>query len=222
MSLVLTGVYVMERRTELRGSYEVGVYDVNITSAMRNKALEFAKGIILSDNQYSRLLPCEIRDSNNIVMQQKIEVQRTYIGKLGELVFLTYLKEKGKSIDETGMFDIYEGEENVDNYDFITSNNQTVDVKTGFRNIHKRLLINVEQFDNANKDYYVAVKLNAQDVDSKNTLVDWDNITIGTVLGYAEYSFLAKYAKIQNFGEGPARYIEYNRLLGIDRLAREF
>lgn len=212
----------MERRTELRGNYNVNVYDVDITSVMRTRALEFAKAIILTENQYSRLLPSEIRDSGDVTLKQKIEVQRTYMGKLGELVFLTYLRVRGKNVSDTGMFEVYEGEENVDSYDFITVHNQTVDVKTGFRNNHRRLLINTEQFDNANKDYYVAVKLNAEDVDPKNKLVDWDNITKGTVLGYAEYGFLVETARIQNFGEGPARFLEYNRLLGIDRLIREF
>lgn len=212
----------MERRTEVHGNYHVNIYDVDITPAMRTRALDFAKAIILSGNQYSRLLPSEIRNSGDVTLQQKIEVQRTYMGKLGELVFLTYLRERGKNVNDDGMFEIYQGEENVDNYDFITIHNQTVDVKTGFRNNHRRLLINTQQFNNANKDYYVAVKLNAKDVDPENKLVDWDNITKGTVLGYAEYGFLAEKAGTQNFGEGAARFLEYNRLLGIDRLTREF
>lgn len=87
----------MERRTELRGNYNVNVYDVDITSVMRTRALEFAKAIILTENQYSRLLPSEIRDSGDVTLKQKIEVQRTYMGKLGELVFLTYLRVRGKN-----------------------------------------------------------------------------------------------------------------------------
>lgn len=212
----------MKKRKEIRNGFSVNVYDVEITADMRNQCLRFAKEIILSDNQYSRLLPSEIKNSGNVSMQQKIEVQRTYLGKLGELVFLTFLNNLKKKVDSNGMFDIYIGQSNVDGYDFVTKKNNTVDVKTGFRNNHKRLLINYEQFINIPKDYYVAVKLTATDIDSKLTLVDWDDITSGTVMGYAEYIYLKKQAKTKDFGEGNAKYIEYNRLLNIDCLLKEF
>ena len=80
------------RKTEDRGGYDVGIYEVGVDYNMRNDALQFAKDIILSDNQFSRLLPENIRNSNNVSLQQKLEIQRTYIGKLGELVFLKLLK----------------------------------------------------------------------------------------------------------------------------------
>lgn len=212
----------MKIRNERRNNFDVNVYDVDITADMRNQCLKFAKEIILSDNQYSRLLPSEIKNSGDISLQQKIEVQRTYLGKLGELVFLTFLSILDKQVDSNGMFDVYVGQNNVDGYDFVTKKNNTVDVKTGFRDNHKRLLINCEQFNNIPKDYYVAVKLNAKDVDSKLTLVDWDDITSGTIIGYAEYSYLKNYARINDFGEGNAKCIEYSRLLGINRLLKEF
>lgn len=198
------------------------VKKVDATPEMKEQALGFAKSIILSGNQYSRLLPSEIRASGDVTEQQKIEIQRTYVGKLGELVFLKYLRMNGKEVDTYGMLDIYEGEANVDSYDFKTADGKTVDVKTGFRKIHSRLLINIEQFDNKKKDYYVAVKLNAEDTDSRKKLVDWDSITEGSVMGYAEYSYLAKNAKVKDWGEGPARYIEYYRLMGVDRLLSKF
>lgn len=212
----------MRIRTEQRGNYNINVYDIDITENMRNKCLQFAKDIVLTDNQYSRLLPTQIKESGDISLQQKIEVQRTYIGKLGELVFLTFLKIKGKEVDMQGMFDVFVGQENVDGYDFITRDNKTVDIKTGFRGIHRRLLINCDQFNNIPKDYYVAVKLNAIDVDSELTLVNWDDITTGTIMGYSDYAYLNRYAKVRDFGEGDAKYIGYNRMMGIDRLVREF
>lgn len=46
------------------------------------------------------------------------------------------------------MLEVYEGQDNVDPYDFMTLRGHSVDVKTGFRNIHTRLLVNVEQFYN--------------------------------------------------------------------------
>lgn len=212
----------MRRLTEQRGSYRIAYYVVDITPGMKEQALDFSRRIILSDNQYSRLLPREVWNSGDVTLRQKIEIQRTYMGKLGELAFAAFLREKGKAVDTTGMFEIYEGQNNVDNFDFVTREGKLVDVKTGFRAIHRRLLINVEQFDQIPKDYYVAVWLNAADTDAQAKLVDWDTVTAGTIVGYAEYRFLQEKAKVQDFGEGPARCRMYNQLLGIDGLAQHF
>lgn len=210
------------RKTETRGSFDVGIYEVGVDDKMRKDALKFGKDIILSDNQFSRLLPENIRNSNDVSLQQKIEIQRTYIGKLGELVFLKLLKSKCKNVNTHGMFEIYEGQDNVDIFDFETMGGDSVDVKSGFRTIHTRLLVNIEQFNNSPKNYYVGVKLDAQDTNSEQKLVDWNNITTATVKGYAEYSFMEKYAEVRDFGEGPARWLPYNKLLGIDRLINMF
>lgn len=101
---------MIRRKTETRGRYDVGVYEVDIDVDMRRDALQFAKDIILSDNQYSRLLPENIKNSNDVSTQQKIEIQRTYMGKLGEIVFLKLLNSKGKIVNTQGMFEIYEGD----------------------------------------------------------------------------------------------------------------
>lgn len=212
----------MEKYFEKRGKYEVACYSIPIDEDMKRNALDFAKKIVLTDNQYSRLLPTQVRNSKDVSMQQKIEIQRTYMGKLGELAFLKLLEEKGKAVDTDGMFDIFEGQENVDSFDFVTSNDRSVDVKTGFRDIHKRLLVNVEQFDHIPKDYYVAVKIHACDVDSQQKLVNWDNISAAQIIGYADYSYMKNHAGITGFGEGPARWLYYNRLMGIDRLVDMF
>lgn len=213
---------MIRRITEERGCYNVGVYEVDIDNDMRKDALQFAREIILSDNQYSRLLPENIRNSNDITMQQKIEIQRTYMGKLGEIAFLKLLQSKGKFVNIQGMFEVYEGQENVDSFDFVTAEGKFVDVKSGFRTIHTRLLINTQQFDSSPKNYYVGVKLNAQDIDSRQKLVDWDNITLAIVKGYAEYSYLKNHAGVKDFGEGPARWLPYSNLMGIDRLINMF
>lgn len=138
---------MIRRKTETRGRYDVGVYEVDIDVDMRRDALQFAKDIILSDNQYSRLLPENIKNSNDVSTQQKIEIQRTYMGKLGEIVFLKLLNSKGKIVNTQGMFEIYEGQDNVDSFDFETIDGESVDVKSGFRTIHTRLLVNIQQFD---------------------------------------------------------------------------
>lgn len=213
---------MIRRKTETRGRYDVGVYEVDIDVDMRRDALQFAKDIILSDNQYSRLLPENIKNSNDVSTQQKIEIQRTYMGKLGEIVFLKLLNSKGKIVNTQGMFEIYEGQDNVDSFDFETIDGESVDVKSGFRTIHTRLLVNIQQFDRSPKNYYVGVKLNAQDTNSEQKLVDWDNITLATVKGYAEFSYMQKYAGVKDFGEGPARWLPYSKLMGIDRLINLF
>lgn len=41
-------------------------------------------------------------------------------------------------------------------------------------------------------------------------------------MGYSDYAYLNRYAKVRDFGEGDAKYIDYNRMMGIDRLVREF
>lgn len=166
----------MEKYIEIRGRYNIACYRIDIDSDMRQTALKFAKDIILSGNQYSRLLPEQVRNSNDVSMQKKIEIQRTYIGKLGELVFVKFLEESGKAVNTDGMLEVYEGQDNVDPYDFMTLRGHSVDVKTGFRNIHTRLLVNVEQFYNIPKDYYAAVKIEAADTDSGQKLVDWESI----------------------------------------------
>ena len=132
------------------------------------------------------------------------------------------LTEKGKKHDVTDMFTIYEGQHNVDSYDFFTSDQDTVDVKTGFRPNHTRLLVNREQFEGNPKNYYVGVKLNAKDLDPRKKLVYWDNITTGTVKGYADYNYLNTRVAYVNYGEGDAKGVSYENLMSIDKLISKF
>lgn len=120
------------------------------------------------------------------------------------------------------MLEVYEGQDNVDPYDFMTLRGHSVDVKTGFRNIHTRLLVNVEQFYNIPKDYYAAVKIEAADTDSGQKLVDWESINQASILGYAERNYMEGHAQVRDFGEGDAKWLFYNKLLGIDSLLNEF
>lgn len=64
----------MEQLIEERGKYKIAYYLVDITEEMKEKALTFAKDIILTDNQYSRMLPSEVRESNDVTLQNKIEI----------------------------------------------------------------------------------------------------------------------------------------------------
>lgn len=213
---------VVRKRCEKRGVYEVNVYDVEITPDMRQTALNFATKIILGGNQYSRMLPNQVRNSNDLETKQKIEIQRTYVGKLGEMVFSKLLEAMGRKHSVGNMFTIFPGETNVDDFDFINQTGETVDIKTGFRPFHSRLMVNLDQFNNIPKDYYVGVKLNAQDVDAEIKLVDWENITLGTVQGYAEHIYMKNNVKTDNFGEGDAKALSYSQLMGIDLLLSKF
>lgn len=207
----------------VRGNgYNVNIYKFCVTSDMKKRALDFARKIIETDNQYSRLLPKQIWESNDPILREKTEIQRTYVGKLGEMAFLDLLHFCGKDVNTDRMFEIYEGQENVDEFDFMTRDNKSVDVKAGFRRNHSRLLINVDQFNNIPKDYYVGIWFNGVDIDEKNKIIDLDSITEGIIYGYAEYGYLLNNAGIRDFGEGPARNISYNRLMGIDRLVDMF
>ena len=73
---------------------------------MKRNALDFAVEIIRSDNQYSRLLPDAVRNANDVGLQQRVEIQRTYLGKLGEMAFLKVLQEKGINVNIEGMFEV--------------------------------------------------------------------------------------------------------------------
>lgn len=203
---------------ENRNGNNINCYIVDVTNQMKEQALQFATDIINSNNQYSRLIPDFAL--NDTTWQQRIEIQRTYVGKLGELAFLEYLNANNIYPDTSDMFEIYQGQDNVDGFDF-EINGYSIDVKTGFRTIHSRLLINMEQFTHIPKDYYVAVHLNGVDMDSQNKLIDLNSITQATIKGYADYNYLNTRCPVGNFGEGDAKYIAYNRLLGIDRLLNQ-
>lgn len=125
---------------------------INITPEMREIAHDFAVKIETKKNQYARL---------GQPLNELIET--TYVGKLGELAFLSYLNSKGIFTDTHDMFEIYEGQENVDSYDFVQKNGRKVDVKTGYLSNHKRLMVNSSQLQNIPKDIYVGVKLFTND-----------------------------------------------------------
>ena len=209
----------MRTYTEERGQYIVNCYELDITPLMKKIALDFSTQIIENNDQFDRLLP---QNAVNIDDQTLIRIQRTYMGKLGELAFADFLLEKRKQFSTKGMFQIYPGENNVDDFDFVDSMGHTIDVKTGFRSCHHLLAINLQQFDNIPKDYYVAVLLNATDTNADLTLVDLNSVTTAKILGYADYEFLRENANTRNLGEGLCRIREYRNLLGIDRLLNSF
>lgn len=198
------------------GDYTINKYKIPVTFEMKNDALSFAIRLIGSANQYLRMTTQEALDNDSLKIL--IETQRTYVGKLAELAFLNLLHEKNIITNTKGMFEIYEGQDIVDDFDFETSNGKSIDVKAGFRENHRLLLINYDQFTNNHKDFYIGVKLNGKDLDYDKKIIDWNSITHAIIEGYADYTFLSTKLKPRDFGEGLALGIDYKRLMGIDRL----
>ena len=184
---------------------------IEITQEMRDKAYEFATIIEKGKNQYARLGQSE---------EELIET--TYIGKLGELAFLLALHSVGVSPDISGLLDIYEGQENVDSYDFITRDGLTVDIKTGYLPYQTRLMVNEQQFNNIPKDIYVGIKLLASDPINdagKNGKDVWINAEIH---GWISHSDLKKDGEFRNFGKAYAYATIYRKLKPIKSLLDKF
>lgn len=195
--------------------------NVEITPNMRQQALGFAETIILGNNQFNRLLPSDIRTANNLDRMNAVRIQRTYVGKLGELVFARILLDRGFHVDLEPMFEIFEGQNNVDGFDFETANNQTIDIKTGFRANHRILMVNEQQLRQP-KDYYVGIKLNAIDPDLNERVINLETIDTATVYGYVTHNTLVNANPRRNFGEGYASWLKYADLRGIDELLGYF
>ncbi|AMT98183.1 MULTISPECIES: hypothetical protein [Psychrobacter] len=195
--------------------------NVDVTPDMRQRALDFAQAIILGNNQFDRLLPADIRTENNLETSMAIRIQRTYVGKLGELVFAQVLLDRGGNVDFEPMFEIFEGQNNVDGFDFETNNNQTVDIKTGFRANHRLLMVNEQQLRQP-KDYYVGIKLNAIDPDLSENIINLETIDTATVYGYITHNDLVNANPRKNFGEGYASWLRYTDLRDINELLNQF
>lgn len=115
---------------------------------MRDVAYKFAYDIEMKHDQCPRLG----QNENELV-------ETTYVGKLGELAFLSYLNSKDIFPDTKDLLEIFLGQNNVDSFDFLLRKGHTVDIKTGYLRNHKRLMVNEEQLSQKKKDVYVAVKL---------------------------------------------------------------
>lgn len=216
-------------RAAQHGRNTVTEYHVEITREMRDKCLAFSSKIKLDDEQYDRIVPRELRIGNGdnaevirskVRLYYKYTIQRTYAGKLGELAFLELLKSFDIDFDTRGMFDIFHGQQNVDRFDFCTPAGESIDIKTGFRGNHRRLMVNVEQVRNV-KDYYVGIKLLAEDVPNSPYFIEWDSVTCAVVKGCVSRNELIG-TQTNNFGLGNAKALLYSELNGIDELMERF
>jgi len=130
---------------------------------------------------------------------------RIFFGKLGEIIFLNLLTFNNIFPDITGMFEVFIGETNDDKFDFLTRDKKKIDVKSAYKNFHKRILIPYDQFENGlAKDYYVGVKIELEQKQAK-------------ICGYTTKEKLIKNGK-KDFGEGPAYWELLCNLEDIEKL----
>lgn len=181
-----------------------------ITEEMRKQAYDFAHQI-------------ERRNQFNISGQSMNElIEKTYIRKLGELVFVRYLNLVGIEIDAKEILEIYEGKTKLDSYDFIQKNGKKVQVKTGYLEKHERLVINARQFKNNPKDIYVGVQLFT---DGKSPKIlcetEMDSWTHACIEGYAFKREIEK-TETRNWGKALAHAIAYNELRDVNDLVKYF
>jgi len=180
---------------------------VSITEEEKTKCLYFAEVIVTTDNQFNRF-------NQNIQTQ----INRTYIGKLAEYVFLHLLHSRGIDYPEGDMFEIFDGEENADDHDFITSKGEGVDIKTASLPFHKRIMIPESQF-HLKKDWYVGIKLNFNNI--KDRMIDPMDINDATIYGYIDRESLER-QPTQNFGEGRCKAYVLNKMRPIEELLKRF
>ena len=180
---------------------------------------DFANKIITERNQYDRMIKHGLSNEDKTLYR----IKRTFAGKLGEIAFFRYLEFLGINTGnfET-MFEVFEGETNVDKFDFTTADGLTVDVKTAVFYNHKRLVVPNDQFVNMPKDFYVGVKLDVPD-----TITDYnDNFLANSIVsayicGYTDYKTLEN-IRVSNLGEFPCRAIPLTELKDIKFLIEMF
>ncbi|SHF98032.1 hypothetical protein [Ornithinibacillus halophilus] len=184
------------------------VIRIPVNQQMINDCFNFATTIINGNNQYNR-----------IPTTASTRIERTFVGKLAELAFLNYLNNNGKNYPMGTMFQIFQGQQNTDGYDFITRIGQeSVDVKSASKPNHSRIMIPIDQFQNIPKDYYVGVRINAEVDNNNNILIN--TINSADIFGYCTYQELAD-NPTEDFGY-PCKAMYLNQLTDIQQLLNKF
>lgn len=191
---------------------------INIRQEMRNRAYKFSEDIIMQDNQYDRMRPANIRD---IGQRNTIRINRTYVGKLAELCFNEYLNANNIFVNIDDMFTIFEGQNNVDDFDFCLPNARTIDVKAAVFNNHRNLVVPIDQFINTPKSYYVGIKYECPINGNDYRLINRDIFTRATIRGFCTYDELRN-RRIINLGEHDCKAIPLNNLENIRILVNMF
>jgi hypothetical protein len=178
-----------------------------INQLQAKKCHEFATKIITESNQYNRFNK-----------STDIQIIRTYVGKLAEVVFLEYLLELGVDAEEGDMFEIFAGAENADGFDFTLPNGQTIDIKTASLPFHSRIMVPITQF-HLKKDYYVGIKLYFTTLNIQEILEF--KIDKAVIFGYATRQEFEQ-MPTANYGEGNCKAISLNALHPISELIKKF
>ena len=111
---------------------------------------------------------------------QNEALRRLLVGKLGELAFARFLDRNNKRItgnDE--MFEVWEDVYAADRTDFLTGDNQTIDIKTASKNFHRRITIPEDQFLHRPSVFYVGIRIA-------------EGLSSGEVIGYATHDEIQK------------------------------
>ena len=114
------------------------------------------------------------------------------------------------------MFDIFEGSENVDKFDFKTKSGHTIDVKTASKSFHRRIMVPISQW-HLEKDYYVGIKIHT----SSDRSIKIDSISKATIYGFCTREQIGE-SETKNFGDGPCKHYLLNDLQNIEDLLAKF
>lgn len=191
---------------------------INITQEMKDRAYDFSASIIMQNNQYDRMRPQNVLKPTE---RTTIRINRTYVGKLAELCFNEYLAENKIFLKNDGMFEIFEGQENVDDFDFRLPNGETIDIKAAVFSNHHNLVVPIDQFERTPKSYYVGIKFDCPINSNDYRLIDKETFTKATIRGFCTYDDLKKRRTI-NLGEFDCKAMPLNSLNSITELIAMF
>ena len=192
---------------------------MNLSKQDIDRCWDFSETIILGHNQYDRMMKSGLSAQDKLLYR----IKRTFVGKIGEMAFYRFLERNNINPDNLEeMFAIFEGETEVDKFDFQTAQGATVDVKTAVFSNHTRLVVPYDQFCNLPKDFYVGIKLDIpasiRDYDSSFTAACINDIYI---CGFATRAELQSCSTI-NLGEFPCKAIALSALNDISKLLEMF
>jgi hypothetical protein len=128
------------------------------------------------------------------------------------------LKENEIDYDEGDMFEIFEGQENADTYDFVTPCKKSIDIKTASLPFHSRIMVPMSQF-HLRKDFYVGIKLNF--LNTLGRTIKPMEIENCNIHGFIEREVLEK-KPTQYFGEGNCKAYSLASLKPIDNIIQLF
>ena len=124
----------------------------------------------------------DVETHNRRRVRSSDQIRDNRIGKLGEIAFDRFLRERGKkTLGNEDMFTVWAGTRNVDKKDFETADGKTIDVKTASKSFHSRILVPSDQYEDQAKHYYVGVRISEDE-------------RTGTIMGYAIHGELKLFA----------------------------